>query len=128
MNRSCSVFGRWSRAAVAILLAAAADPAAAISRDPNGVNVNAQGATTVFITFGALNQQVPVEATWCGELIPAAPDIGFKCDPATLFGRLPLRVDQSRLNGNVFTDIMSIPPSVARRAWQAAALDLRWRC
>src|SRR5690606_30136315 len=61
--------------------------AAAISRDPNGVNVNAQGATSVFITFGGLQQQLPVEATWCGELIPAAPDIGFKCDPATIYGR-----------------------------------------
>lgn len=96
--------------------------AAAISRDPNGVNVNAQGATTVFITFGGLQQQLPVEATWCGELMPAAPDIGFKCDPSTIYGRLPIRLDQSRLNASstTFTDIMSIPPSVARRAWQAA--------
>jgi len=95
----------------------------AISRDPNGVNVNSQGATSVFITFGGLADQIPVEATWCGELIPAAPDIGFRCDPSTIFGRLPIRFDQSRLSGDgrVFTDIMSIPPSVARRAYQAAA-------
>lgn len=94
-----------------------------ISRDPNGVNVNSQGATTVFITFGGLQEQVPVEATWCGELVPAAPDLGMKCDPATVFGRLPIRFDQSRLGagGGIFTDIMSIPPSVARRAYQAAA-------
>lgn len=92
-----------------------------IRRDPNGVNVNAQGATTVFITFGGLRDQVPVEATWCGELISAAPDIGQRCDPSTIFGRLPIRFDQSRQNGSVFTDIMSIPPSVARRAYQAAA-------
>src|SRR5690606_22454054 len=45
-----------------------------------------------------------------------------KCDPSTIFGRLPIRFDQSRLNANEsrFTDIMSIPPSVARRAYQAA--------
>ena len=94
-----------------------------ISRDPNGVNVNSQGATSVFITFGGLNNQVPVEAAWCGELIPATPDIGMRCDPATIYGQLPLRVDQSSLNASatVFTDIMSIPASVARRAWQAAA-------
>lgn len=93
-----------------------------IRRDPNGVNVDSQGATTVFITFGGLDRQVPVEATWCGELIPATPDIGFRCEPSTLFGRLPIRFDQSRLaaGGTVFTDIMSIPPSVARRAYQAA--------
>ena len=113
-----------SRIAIALFtLAAATPPAGAISRDPNGVNVNAQGATTVFITFGGLADQVPVEATWCGELVPAAPDVGFKCDESTIFGRLPIRFDQSRLSagGSVFTDIMSIPPSVARRAYQAAA-------
>lgn len=104
---------------LAMLVAQTAD---AISRDPNGVNVNAQGATTVFITFGGLQQQLPVEAVWCGELTPAAPDIGFRCDPATIYGRLPIRLDQSRVNAGstAFTDIMSIPPSVARRAWQAA--------
>ncbi|MBZ0113693.1 MAG: hypothetical protein K8J08_14605 [Thermoanaerobaculia bacterium] len=93
---------------------------AQIRRDPNGVNVNSQGSTSVFITFGGLDNQVPVEATWCGELIPAAPAVGMKCDPSTLFGRLPIRFDQSSLRGSTFTDIMSIPPSVSRRAYQAA--------
>jgi hypothetical protein len=117
MNRASTA----SALLVALLSTGAAE--GAIRRDPNGVNVNSQGATTVFITFGGLDQQVPVEATWCGELIPATPDIGFKCDPATIFGRLPLRFDQSRLSagGSVFTDVMSIPPSVSRRAYQAAA-------
>jgi len=93
---------------------------AEIRRDPVGVNVNSQGATSVLITFGGLRDQVPVEATWCGELIPAAPDLGEKCDPRTVFGRLPIRFDQSRLAGSAFTDVMSIPPSVARRAYQSA--------
>lgn len=109
--------------ALALVLALATLPARAeIRRDPNGVNVSAQGATTVFITFGGLSGQIPVEASWCGTLVPAAPDIGLKCDPSTLFGRLPIRFDQSRLTaaGSVFTDIMSIPPSVSRRAYQAA--------
>jgi hypothetical protein len=96
--------------------------AAQIQRNPTGVNVDASGATTVFITFGNLLGKVPVEATWCGEIIPAAPDIGFRCAPGTIFGQLPLRLDQSRFSGeDGFTDIMSIPPSVARRAYQAAA-------
>jgi hypothetical protein len=92
--------------------------------NPNGVNINAQNATTVFLTYGGLgNIFLPADAEWCGELIPAAPDIGLKCDPATLFGRLPARYNQSRLSGaGGFTDIMSIPPSVARRAYQAAEL------
>lgn len=104
-----------------ILLLVAGSAFAAIRRDPNGVNVNSQGATTVFITFGGLANQVPVEAFWCGELIPATPDIGQKCRPDTIFGRLPLRYDQSRNQGNVFTDIMSIPQTVVRRAYEAAA-------
>lgn len=92
----------------------------AIRRDPNGVNVNSQGPTTVFITFGGLQSQVPVEAFWCGELMNAAPDIGQKCNPSTIFGRLPLRYDQSRLQNSVFTDIMSIPSNVVRRAYESA--------
>jgi hypothetical protein len=86
------------------------------------VNVNAMGATTVFITFGNLDGKVPVEALWCGELVPASPDIGDRCDPATIFGSLPLRYDLSQPSGlDGLTDLMSIPASVARRAYQAAA-------
>jgi hypothetical protein len=92
-----------------------------IKVNPDGVNVNTSGATTVFLTFGSVANFRAAEATWCGELIPAAPDIGFKCNPATIFGALPGRFDQSRSSGNAgFTDIMSIPPSVSRRAYQAA--------
>ncbi len=97
-------------------------PAGAIDRHPTGTNVNSQGATTVFISFGNLRNQIPVEAAWCGKLVPATPDIGSRCDPSRLFGQLPLRYDQSQLgaNGASFTDIMTIPASVARRAYQAA--------
>ena len=89
---------------------------------PPGVNVNAHGATTVFLTFGGLRaDQTPVEAFWCGELIPApSPALGLQCDPTSLFGQLPIRFDRSRLQASAFNDVMSIPPSVARRAYQAA--------
>ncbi|HKY98604.1 MAG TPA: hypothetical protein VJL35_12160 [Gemmatimonadaceae bacterium] len=94
---------------------------AQIKVNPTGVNVNTNGATTAFLTFGGLGDFRPVEAEWCGELVSAAPAAGLKCDPSTVFGRLPIRFDQSRLSGVTgFTDIMSIPPSVARRAYQAA--------
>lgn len=94
---------------------------AQIRVNPTGVNVNTNGATTAFLTFGGLGDFRPVEAEWCGELISAAPDAGLKCDPSTIFGRLPIRLDQSRLSGTSgFTDIMSIPASVTRRAYQAA--------
>ena len=93
---------------------------AVIRRDPPGVNVNASGATTVLITFGGLADQFPVEAQWCGSLVSAAPDIGDRCAPGSILGSLPLRFDQSRLLGSVFTDVMTIPPSVSRRAYEAA--------
>lgn len=105
-----------------LVLTAAALPAVAVQRHPTGVNVNTQGPTTVFITYGGLRDQAPAEAFWCGELMPAAPAIGFMCKPDTIFGRLPLRHDLSRTSGTGgFTDIMSIPANVTRRAWQAAA-------
>jgi hypothetical protein len=110
--------GRIVPACALLLLAGPAF--AQIRRDPNGVNVRTSGATTVLITFGGLRSQVPTEALWCGALLPAAPAIGFKCDPTTIFGRLPIRYDLSRSAGGVLTDVMSIPPSVARRAYQAA--------
>jgi hypothetical protein len=95
---------------------------AQISRHPTGVNVSAQGATTVFLTFGNLDGYVADEAIWCGELVSAAPDIGNMCDSSTIFGSLPLQFNLSQESGDDgFTDIMNIPPSVARRAYQAAA-------
>ena len=87
---------------------------------PTGVNVNSQGATTVFLTFGGLTGYRPVEALWCGRLVPAAPDVGLRCDPSTILGSLPVRYDQSTRATGSLTDIMSIPPSVVRRAYQAA--------
>jgi len=108
-------------AAMVSVFAIAQPARAQIKVNPTGVNVNTNGATTAFITFGGLGAFRPIEAEWCGELVSAAPDIGLKCNPATIFGRLPLRLDQSRLSGiGGFTDIMSIPPSVSRRAYQAA--------
>jgi hypothetical protein len=104
-----------------LLLLAPSAIAQTIRVNPTGVNVNVSGATTVFLTFGPVGNFRPAEGTWCGELIPATPDNGLKCDPATIFGSLPGRFDRSRSSGNLgFTDIMSIPPSVARRAYQAA--------
>ena len=89
-----------------------------VTVSPSDVNAYSQGATTVFLTFGNVVNVRPAESTWCGDVVPAAPDLGFKCDPATIFGQLPARYDQSRLSGtNGYTDIMSVTPSVARRAY-----------
>lgn len=112
----------------ALLLAGsswAMSAAQSIRVNPDGVNVNANGATVVFLTFGPLVNRAPAEGCWCGELVPTdgVREVGFKCNPATLFGCLTARTDFSARSGNQsqgFTDIMSIPASVARRAYQAA--------
>ena len=138
--------------ALSLALLVASPLGAQIRRHPTGVNVNANGPTTVFITFGNLDGYVPAEALWCGELISASPALGERCAPGTVYGQLPLRYDLSRRSGqpsqasppplasvvatrrggqsrqvapgsgagNAMTDIMSIPQSVARRAYQAA--------
>jgi len=106
---------------LALALSAPATPALAQIRvHPTGVNVNSQGATTVFLTFGGLNGYQPIEALWCSRLVSAAPDVGLRCDPSTILGSLPVRYDQSTLGTGSLTDIMSIPPSVVRRAYQVA--------
>jgi hypothetical protein len=106
--------------AALLLLIMPAPLTAQIRVNPTGVNVNTQGVTTAFLTFGGLRNQVAVEAFWCGELVPAAPSRGFRCSTASVFGRLPIRYDLSSASGVAFTDVMSIPASVARRAYQDA--------
>jgi hypothetical protein len=92
--------------------------------NPTGVNVNSQNPTSVFLTFGQIpTGYVPAEAIWCGELIPAqSPALGLQCRPDTIYGALPARYDRSTASGSGggLTDIMAIPPSVVRRAYQAA--------
>jgi hypothetical protein len=109
-------------ALMALLVGVAGSAPAQVRVNPTGVNVNAMNATTVFLTFGGVSANYrPAESVWCGELESAAPDIGNRCRPGTIFGVLPARYDLSRASGSTgFTDIMSIPPSVSRRAWQDA--------
>lgn len=105
------------------LLSLKAISAQTIAVNPTGVNVNSQNPTTVFLTFGQIPPNyVPAEAIWCGELIPANPPaLGLQCRPDTIYGSLPARFNRSTSSGNSgFTDIMAIPPSVVRRAYQAA--------
>jgi len=109
------------RLVFAVLAISATTLRAQVRVNPTGVSVSSMSATTVFLTYGGLRNERPVDANWCGELIAAAPGIGTRCDPTTIYGRLPARYDLSQLGaGGVFTDVMSIPPSVARAAYQAA--------
>jgi hypothetical protein len=104
------------------LLAAIGAWAQEIKVSPANVNAYAQGATSVYLTFTGVSNKRPVDGCWCGDLMPATPDLGFTCDPGTVFGCLPVRYDQSRRSSaSSYTDIMSIPASVARRAYRDAA-------
>ncbi|MCG8671628.1 MAG: hypothetical protein MI867_19640 [Pseudomonadales bacterium] len=98
------------------------------SVNPTGVNVRANGTTTVFLTFRGVEGEVSTDAFWCGEItVPANTVTNTNpCVPGTLFGKLPTRLDLSRgsvgasgADGNL-TDVMTIPNSVARRALQDA--------
>ncbi len=83
---------------------------------PTGVNVTTFGSTSVFLTFLGLSNQVPAEALWCGAI-----NANGSCVPGTVFGRLPQRYNRGQLSGiGNYTDIMSIPSSITRKAYQDA--------
>jgi hypothetical protein len=114
----------------AVLFAVVAPVRAVLTVNPNGVNVRASGPTTVFLTFQGLDpNERAVEAFWCGAVQPGvvggAVTTLNPCVPGTLYGLLPLRHDQSRVSQSGsftnLTDIMTIPATVARRAYQDAA-------
>jgi hypothetical protein len=109
--------------------------------NPFGVNVRASGPTSVFLTFQNLDPgEVAVEAFWCGELLPTVaagnPTLQLPftvqttnpCVQSSIYGRLPINLDRSRQSTSGaftnFTDIMSIPASVARRGFQDAQAGL----
>jgi hypothetical protein len=121
--------GVATRVAAVLAILASHAAFAVTGVNPTGVNVNATGVTSVFLTFLNLqaNEQ-PVEAFWCGDLtVGGGPSLVTSfdpCVPGTLFGLLPARNNLSQRSGtggfSNFTDIMTIPASVSRRAYQAA--------
>jgi len=105
-----------------ILALAVSAAAQEIKVTPTSVNAYSQGATSAFLSFSNVVNRRPADACFCGELVSASPDLGMRCRPGTEFGCLPVRYDQSRLAGNgSYTDIMSVPAAVARRAYLDAA-------
>ena len=94
--------------------------------NPTGVNVRSHGVTSVFITFQGTAGQSSSEGFWCGEITVPANTVTTTnpCVPGTLFGFLPKQLNLSRSSGTLgatnLTDIMTIPSSVARRAYQDA--------
>lgn len=128
----------WRKPLVAFLVALSAAGVQAVTAvNPFGVNVRASGASTVFLTFQNLDPgERTVEAYWCGELrpelmavnpqlqLPVAVQSADPCLPGTVYGRLPASLDRARASRSGsfanLSDIMTIPPSVARRAYQDA--------
>jgi hypothetical protein len=86
---------------------------------PGTVNVRQVGVTSAYLTYRSLAGKVPLEGTWCREVM-----LGDMCVPGTILGRLPARSDISTLGGNSLFDtatvIMTIPASVVRRAYQSS--------
>lgn len=130
------------RFVVALACSLVATQVAAVTAvNPFGVNVRSSGPTTVFLTFQNLDPgETAVEAFWCGELQPALMAVNPQlqlpfpvqstdpCLPGTIYGRLPLGLDQARTSQSGsfanLTDIMTIPASVTRRAYQDAQAGL----
>ena len=127
----------------AFMMSSWQDAKAVDGRNPTGVNVNANGVTSVLITYHNLQPgEVPTDAFWCGDVTATGVVVGANpCVPGTLLGRLPAQYDISQ-RGSVssagmigtdafgggsissiqsnLTDVMSIPISVIRRAYQEA--------
>ena len=92
-----------------------------ITVSPASVNVYSQGATTVRVSYSNLRNYRAAETAWCGDVVPATPAIGFRCVPSTIYGSLPARYDISRRSGDSYTDVVSVPAAIARKAYHAAA-------
>lgn len=102
-------------------------PAGAVSGvNPTGVNVSHTGVSSVFLTFFDLGQDERVsDGFWCDELLdPTSPIVTSvnPCRPGTILGFLPARSNLAGRSGTAglsnLTDIMTIPASVSRRAFQ----------
>ena len=87
---------------------------------PSGVNINAQGATTAVLTYSGISGSMG-EGLFCGEVVPATPASGLRCAPGTIFGQVPARYARTSGSFGSVSDVITVPASVARRAYQAAA-------
>ena len=109
---------------ISVILLWTGNVLAVSSVNPSGLNVRFNGPTTAFLTFQDTAGQTSTEAFWCGEVTTTSVTNTNPCVPGTFLGSLPKRHDLSRNSGtgnvNNFTDIMTVPASVARRAYQAA--------
>ena len=93
---------------------------------PTGVNVNARAPSSVFLTFQGLGiDETSSQSFWCGELVGGGlpnPTTFNPCRSDTILGFMPQANNLTRQSGTAgvrnLTDIMTIPASVVRRAFQ----------
>ncbi len=92
---------------ICTLLFASFQVNAVTGRNPTGVNVNSNGASTVLITFHNLDaNEIPVDAFWCGDVSSTGVVVGTNpCVAGTLLGHLPEQFDLSRISGGSNSDI-----------------------
>ena len=67
------------------------------SVNPSGVNVNATGVTSVFLTYRSTVGQITKDAFWCGQINVSANTVTSTnpCVAGTFFGRLPKDLAQT---------------------------------
>ncbi|MBL8982031.1 MAG: hypothetical protein JNL26_07595 [Gemmatimonadetes bacterium] len=106
--------------AAALALVAPAVTHAQLRVSPNGINVAAQGATTAILTYSGVPGAM-AEGLFCTEVVPATPATGLRCAPGSILGQLPARYARSTGAIGTVTDVLTVPASVARRAYQSAA-------
>ena len=110
---------------ISFLLILTVNLTAQIAVTPTSINVNSQDATNVPLTFGPIPAgYTTVDSVWCGSLTPSG-GIGQTCRADTIYGSLPQRHNQSQRRtlsngGEYLFDVMAVPASVTRRAYQTA--------
>ena len=116
------------RLVVAFCLLLGASSAGAVSSVvPSVVTVSSTGLNRALLAFRGTAGQRAVDAFWCGDITvpPGTPVPVDPCVPGTLFGHALPEFSKATQFDNattgVTTDVMTIPLSVARRAYQRAA-------
>lgn len=108
------------------LLLGAANVGAVSSVVPSVVTVSSTGLNRALLSFRDTAGQRAVDAFWCGDISvpPGTPLPVDPCVPGTLFGHaLPEFSQATQFNSvttSITTDVMTIPLSVVRRAYQRA--------
>ena len=96
------------------------------SVSPSTVTVSATGVSRALLAYRGTAGQKAVDGFWCGDIVgvPNTPTSSNPCVSGTLFGHLPQNLELGATLGGtaieVTTDLMTVPASIARLAYQDA--------